>query len=318
MKSDFEKFREVINQSISVIDRSQRTEFTKIDIKNTIADFDDADSLLSRCEEITSKATRKARPKIRILHHFACSGGTIISKSIGALPNVFLLSEVHPTSTLHLGTGKPKYLPTDISSLVRYTNPPEFDSLAGNLFCSSIKVVNEHIEKYGGNVVLRDHTHADFCMGKICRKKSAVLEVLEDEFDILNLVTVRNPIDSFLSLSNNNWIHFTPGTFESYCKRYLIFISQFNQKQIIKYENFVAKPEKTIKKIANRLDLPFSDSFINTFPVIAVTGDSGRGGEYIEKRPRREISSLLAKEIKKSKSFKTLVKKLGYKTGVVE
>ena len=39
-------------------------------------------------------------PPIRVVHHWACSGGTIISRSLAQLPNVVLLSEVHPLAHL--------------------------------------------------------------------------------------------------------------------------------------------------------------------------------------------------------------------------
>ena len=37
-----------------------------------------------------------SRPFARAIHHFACSGGTVISKCVAAMPHVALLSEVNP------------------------------------------------------------------------------------------------------------------------------------------------------------------------------------------------------------------------------
>ena len=37
-----------------------------------------------------------SRPRIRLLHHLARSGGTVISRCLGAMDRVVLLSEIHP------------------------------------------------------------------------------------------------------------------------------------------------------------------------------------------------------------------------------
>ncbi len=39
---------------------------------------------------------------IRIIQHLSCTGGTLISKFLAAMPNVVLLNEVNPLSQLHL------------------------------------------------------------------------------------------------------------------------------------------------------------------------------------------------------------------------
>ena len=53
--------------------------------------------------------------KLRIINHWACSGGTIISKCIASFPNIVFLSEVHPYAYLRLSnTNERDYLPTDI------------------------------------------------------------------------------------------------------------------------------------------------------------------------------------------------------------
>ena len=35
-------------------------------------------------------------PTLRTIHHFACTGGTVISKCLAALPQVMLISEINP------------------------------------------------------------------------------------------------------------------------------------------------------------------------------------------------------------------------------
>lgn len=257
--------------------------------------------------------TNSNKPRLRVIHHFACSGGTLVSKCIAALPNVFLLSELHPSSTLHISRGKPRYLPSDIATQSRYAEVPNVQELANNIFKDSICLANEHIEAHGGNLVIRDHSHADFCVGETIAKKSEIVTLLKTEFNVLSVVTIRNPIDAYASLVKNNWVHFSPATFDEYCKRFWAFVSNYDDEVIFKYEDFVAKPEKVLKKIAKTIELDFDSSAIDIFSVFQVTGDSGRSGSYIEKRDRKELDEDFLKEIQSSEYFKKITKRFRYK-----
>ena len=124
----------------------------------------EAQSLLDRCEQIV--ANRNVKPQLRIIHHLACSGGTLVSKCLAALPNIYLLSELHPTTTLHQGGGKPKFLPADVTTQSRYANVPHIDTLAWKLFVSNIIQTYEHIGQYSGTLIIREHTHSDYCVGE--------------------------------------------------------------------------------------------------------------------------------------------------------
>lgn len=269
-------------------------------------------SLLEQCENLVLQ--NKAKPKLRIIHHLACSGGTLISKCIASLPNVYLISEVHPHSPLHMQTQKPQYRPTDIISLSRYANVPDSDKLAEQVFVSDIQILQKHVDEKGGIIVLRDHSHVDFCVSDEFVNKPSLMSILSTQFDLMPIVTVRHPIDSYLSLQNNGWVHFEPKTFDEYCRRYLAFISHFTSTRIMKYETFVKRPASEMKKLSNKLDLPFTESFMETFPAFAVTGDSGRGGEQIAARKRRPVSEDLIGEVNESKYFAKLIKKLKYKS----
>ncbi|MGQ8367489.1 hypothetical protein ACUNWE_19690 [Alteromonas sp. 1036] len=266
--------------------------------------------LISVCKKELQKQDQK--PTIRIIHHFACSGGTLVSKCVSALPNTFLLSELHPTSTLHIYSEKPAFMPTDVITMSRHANIPDLEDLAWKIFNANIAIANTHVESRGGHLVIRDHTHSDYCVGNKYVKRSSIVTNLEQDFNILRIATIRNPIDSYASLIKNGWEHHSPKGFEEYCKRFNSFVAEFNRHDIIKYEDIVRRPKYYIKRIARKLDLPYNDSFIDTFSAFKVTGDSGRASEKIEQRPRREMSPELKKEIRRSKSYKKIAKKFNY------
>ena len=274
--------------------------------------LNEAKSLIERCEKALEESRLNTKPTIRVIHHLACSGGTLVSKCLAALPNVFLLSELHPTSKLHMGGGKPKFLPADVITQARYAKVPDIDALAWKIFVNNIKTTENHVSRLGGHLVIREHTHSDFCVGDSFEKKSSVVEHLSSEFNVLRVATLRDPIDSYLSLLSNNWEHFEPKGFAEYCKRVNTFISEYTSEQVFKYEDFVEDPKESIQKIAKVLDLPFSDSFLDTFDILKVTGDSGRSSDTISPRSRREISKDLSKEMKNERHYKILKEKFNY------
>lgn len=311
--SDFKNIQSELKTALTLLDGYQKkqADSQQSNMQDNLV-ISETDSLLERCQRVVDAEDRQEKPKLRVIHHLACSGGTLISKCIGALPNVYVLSEVNPASLNHIGGGKPKFLPSDITTLSRYANIPQVQELADSLFRQNILTTNMHVIEHGGVLVLRDHTHSDYCVGSDHVDESKVVSTLSEDFDIIRLATIRHPVDAYLSLVKNNWEQHVPKGFEEYCKRFLKFTSQFYKRDIIKYEDIVSDPVKQLKKIAKKLDLPFSASFIDTFSTMQVTGDSGRSGAVIEERPRRPLSDEQIAMISSSKSFKKIAKKFNY------
>ena len=272
-------------------------------------------SLLQRCADLVGEE-KKEKPLIRVIHHLACSGGTLISKCISALPGTFLLSEVHPNTTIHLGAATPRFCPSDTTILARYANIPNIETLAKNIFRSNVDIINEHLNSLGGILVLREHSHSDYCIGKHVPPRSTLISLLEEKYEVLSLVTVRNPIDCYLSMRQNGWLHFEPSTFDEYCKRYMSFLKQFSSENIVKYEDFINEPDTQLAKMAHILQLPYTDTFKETFSIFKVTGDSGRSGETIEKKTRRSFSNEFGQEIKASTAYQTLRNELSYEDNI--
>lgn len=290
--------------------------FNLKNISQILSDYEAHDSLsFEMLNDLITKAELEVKavgkPVIREIHHLACTGGTLISKCINALPNTYILSEVHPLAERHVNLNKPDFRPTDIISLIKYTQVPFHEDLIKKVFESQIKLVNEEVQNNGGHLVLRVHSHTDF-NSEESRYSLTTTEILRDSFDILKLATVRHPVDSYLSLEANGWLHFSPATFEEYCRRYLLFIAEFKSSELIKYEDFVDDPVSITRSIAQRLCLPFDESFLSTFHLSKLTGDSGRSGYTIEPRPRKTLQDSFLKEIEESVSYHELVAKLAY------
>lgn len=261
-------------------------------------------SLLERCAAVVNADQANTKPTLRIIHHFACSGGTLISKCLAAQPNVFLLSELHPTTRLGMNINKAAYTPRDITTQAIYGRVHNVDELAEKLFVNGIIETEKHIREHGGYLVIRAHTHADYCTEKPVPDVDTLTRLLEPYFEIKHLVTVRNPIDSFISLRENGWVHFKPDSFDEYCRRLLKFLEPFDDGQIVKYEEFVEHPGELLKVCAKILKLPVSKGGFDYIDIFKISGDSGRSGSEIKARPRKSISGEYKQEILHSASFR--------------
>lgn len=290
MTSTFELFKNQLDDALALIDQTesfagQAKSSDLTHISSSVNTVVDTQSLLARCETVCNKHKPK-KPTIRIIHHLACSGGTLISKCISAMPNVYLLSEVHPYTDLAMGKDKPKYAPSDITSLTKYARIPNQKELAQKLFKNAIDEVYQHVNKLGGTLVLRDHTHADFHTKSPIPVRCTLVELLEDTYDLKSILTIRNPIDAYASLVKNGWVHFEPQSFDEYCRRLLCLVEQFEPEQIFKYEDFVKAPQELMQAMAKKLELPFDETFEDVFGIFKVTGDSGRSTDVIGERER--------------------------------
>ncbi len=306
-----------IKNSLALIDDALPSKSAK-KAELTLLDSDDfklalnTDSLLDRVNAICEQYASPQKPLIRVIHHLACSGGTLVSKCLSALPNVYLLSEVHPYTKLHLGVGKAKYAPSDLASLAKYANIPQADKISKEIFINSVKAINEQVERSAGSLILRDHTHSDYCVGDSVVGQPSVTSALENDFEVVSLITLRDPVDSYASLLKNNWLHFSPVSFDEYCARVLSFLNAYPEATVIKYEDFVSDPQTQMKLMCDALQLKYNDAFENVFDVFNVTGDSGRKSEYITPRGRRDLSIELTSEIKESSFFSVIQEKFGY------
>ncbi|MCT4579589.1 MAG: sulfotransferase [Donghicola sp.] len=269
-------------------------------------------SLLEQCQAVSAEIASRSR--LRMVHHFACTGGTLVSKCIAALPNIILASEIDPLSRLGAATAqdKPLFAPTDLIGGILNNPRNVSDAAITQIFKRSVAASLSALSSQGLTLVVRDHPHSHFCTSTEISARPTVREMLSDEVDVLSVVTVRHPLDSFLSLEHNNWIHFSPRTLDEYCRRYHLFLDRHAPLPLVKYEDFQDDPEKSLKEICKHLSIDYSPLALDTFWVIALSGDSGRKSRVISKRARRDINDKVLEEIGKSTQYEKLCLRLGY------
>lgn len=165
---------------------------------------------------------------VRTIHHLACTGGTIISKTLAAQPGVVMLSEVGPFVRMTFDPFDPLQqflgkLRADASILPAISR----EDIERETFVRRLVAVTDLARSAGRTLVLRDHAHSDF-MRKEPAAESSLLACLESAgLDTLSIVTIRDPIDSWLSTVEAGWKtpHLNP--FDEYCRRVIRFVDAF-------------------------------------------------------------------------------------------
>jgi hypothetical protein len=270
-------------------------------------------SLLEQCLELCAQRDAVTAEPVRTLHHFACTGGTLISKCVAAMPNTQLLSEVDPLSTLLLDPrGEPRMTPTDLSLLMRQSTRGVSDRLLVEMFLQNLELIHAETTRVGQRLVLRDHTHSLYCHGPRIPDRPGLRAIVASRFPVVSAVTVRHPLDSYLALTALGWISYSPLGLDEYCRRYLVFLADHADLPVLRYEDFLAAPESWVGELCGHLLLPYSADFASLFDAFRLTGDSGRGGREIASRPRREVGEGVAREAGESANYRRLLEKLRY------
>ena len=256
-----------------------------------------------------NQARANEKPVLRTIHHLACSGGTVISKCLAAMPFVALISEVNPLN--RFGS---EFEPTNpLLQLERsYRKLHTHDIIED--FTRQVAHANRICLQDDVDLVIRDHSHTDFCMGPGPAGACPISDYLNGEYELLSVVTVRHPLDSYLGLLAQGWEEqFSPSTLDEYSRRYQAFLDRYSLLPVLRYEDFCAQPEAFMKSLCNILEIGYSEGFLGRFGDVTLSGDSGRKGLLaIEPRPRREVPKWLQSEIASSIMYSKLLKRLGY------
>ena len=267
-------------------------------------------SLLDQCRLVVKETARQPEP-VRTLHHLACTGGTLIAKCIASMPNTQLLSEVEPHSPIPQ-TRRSKFAPTDVIGLLRNSSRGSDSELESKIFMAALEPLYEDCARKGLRLVMRDHAHSTYCTGPSVLESPNLRQLLSERYAVRSVVTVRHPLDSWLSLKHNEWVHFEPGTLDEYAARYLRFIADHEGLEIFRYEDFVDAPEQELEKICAALDIPYREGFQDLLPVHRFSGDSGRSSDFIGPRHRRTVPESVAEDARDSQSYKRICSRLGY------
>lgn len=266
-------------------------------------------SLLEQCGRLAGVGEEPAVEPIRTIHHFACTGGTLITKCLACSANIQVLSELDPLSSK---SSAGLFNPTDLIQLLQHGNRGISMKERLELFMAGFSALYDSATRKGLRLLIRDHTHSHFCVGGELPERPTLQRILSERFTLHSVLTVRNPLDSWLSLVNNGWVEFMPDTLDEYARRYLAFLDAYSATRIFKYEDFVENPDEILTGICAELRLPVPDDYQQLFGVHNFSGDSGRRGAVISSRERRPVTEEVLDSASASRSFQALCDKLHY------
>jgi hypothetical protein len=258
---------------------------------------------------------------LRIIHTLGGCGGTLLSRCLGVLPDVALLSEVNPASVKLFPTFDPLYQDSNWLHLLTASDAERFSGVdlgeIGN-FRTLIQVFYDRAKAHNRHLVIRDYSYIEF-VGAPFRadppRRLTLREAVPGSIPIASIALIRHPVAQWLSLSK----HVQPSVVSPswFCDAYAAFLRELAATPVFKYEEFVADPDHQLQSICGKIRLPFASSFREQFHQFdGVTGDFTRlRDSSISPPARKSVPAEVMEEFRSSESFHFILAKTGYRDG---
>lgn len=283
---------------------------------------------------MSADARPQARPVARLLHMMARSGGTIIAKCLGVMPGVAMLSEVHPAVSELVHTPVTKKNKNAVAVLWSFDPLRQADQWYGLLtaqdkdqiraarrvmrFDESIAMIERRARERGMSLIIRDWSHLDFLGEPFTAdppRRFAAVAALEQKFRLARAVTVRHPIDQWLSMRNLPMLRE-----EIALDLYLLGCRRFAEEAakigFVRFEDFAADPQRHVRELCERLEVAFDPGFEQRWAGYkTITGDiaGSRAQDRITPPPRRPVEPALLDRFAASADYRAAIEILGYR-----
>jgi hypothetical protein len=254
------------------------------------------------------------KPKIRILHNLARSGGTLVCKCIGSMSDVILLSEIHPLG-IHI------FNPiAQAHYWYNLVNREDFFGKQSMDFVEAIQLIERKCAENSKYLVIRDWAHLDFIGLPFLKQPTNRLllaDKLTRDFEIVQIALVRHPIDQWLS--SRILYAFQNVSLDKFLRGYLEFAKQIQPFGFIRYEDFTKEPEKEMRVLCEKLEITFDKDFILKWASNNnITGDTGKKsrGSVLNKivvLPRQAVERDLLRKFRENKDYRIALELLAYR-----
>lgn len=269
-----------------------------------------------------SDSSPPSKPAIRLLHHMARSGGTLISRCLGSMQGVCLLSEIHPDGTTHPKAKRYRLSPLKQAAewhgliapqdlKIFRNHPPSFQQI--------MWLIEERATARGLKLLVRDWSHMDW-IGKPFYQPAYESKLADcfKEYTVHRHCTVRHPIDQYLSLFKLGIIAKSDLTIDEYLEGMLQFSKLCHKIGFTRYEDLTHAPNPHLKHICAQLALDFDPSYIERWSSFKhITGDvsfSRGGAEAIRPLKRRAAPDDLVDQFRAREAYSQIKQLLGYET----
>lgn len=283
---------------------------------------------------MTSPATAAGdRPHVRIIHMMARSGGTIIAKCLGVMPRVVMLSEVHPAVASLVHQPRSRRNQNAMGVLWSFDPLRQADQWFGLLaredkdriraarrplsFAASIEMIARRADQQSKTLVLRDWSHLDYLGEPFTSSPPysfTMVRELEPSFRLTRAITVRHPIDQWLSMRNLPMIR-DEIPLEAYLRGCRRFAEEAAALGFTRFEDFARDPQVHARALCDRLGVDFDPGFEQRWSSYkTITGDvaGSRAQTAITLPPRREVDSALLDRFEANEDYRATIGLLGY------
>ena len=263
----------------------------------------------------------RTKPTVRLIHHMARSGGTLISRCLGSMDGVCLLSEIHPAGATSIQPAQYRINPFkqalqwhglfDQTDAKRFrTRPPSFQQL--------MWMIEQRASAKGLKLVVRDWSHLDWIGLPFTTPGfgSPLAAAFDGAYDVRRVCTVRHPIDQWLSLMKLPLVARSGLTIDAYLRGMLGFAKLCDEIGFVRYEDLTHDPDAHLRTICDALALDFDPGYAERWSTYdRITGDKqfSRGGaERIRPLERRPAEPGLADEFRANPAYAEIKALLGY------
>jgi len=251
-----------------------------------------------------------------VLGHAACTGGSLIYRIIVAtfdllglnevgIPRVSAINQFHP--------GDPEY------QLFAQEKISAFDF--SEIVFNRVTACEQRSET---RLLVREHSHSFFFNTPdpaIVPSGGAWFSDLYQQrysVQLPCLVSVRNPVDSWLGF-RRNFPHQSPVEFDEYCRLYCEYLQKIDTQNaelgcflVFKYEDLIDEPQRVIDQIADHIGEARKPADLSLVGKRLGSGNSGRVSTELVQRSRRPFSRKFVNEAEQSVHYSNLCARLGY------
>src|SRR5262245_17723589 len=138
---------------------------------------------------------------LRLIHNLGGCGGTLLSRCLGVLPRVALMSEINPLAVHFFAEFSPLYQDRQWLHLLSDEEVARFSSLdlgQNENFCQVIGALHRRAELEGRDLILRDYNYVDFIgIPFVARppRRRVLYDALPPDIPTRAIAFVRDPID---------------------------------------------------------------------------------------------------------------------------
>lgn len=264
---------------------------------------------------------------ISVFHSLGRSGGTIISRCLGAMESIILLSEIHPKGVELMSKAYGEitaalFSPTIQAKCWHQLLDPrlhKYDFLPSSTdqFLENIANIHTEVLSRKKTLVIRDWSFIDFVGFPFCEPvfRDSLSEILGGLFTLNHISLIRHPIDQWISIGKVPAFNEMP--LHVFLTGYLSFLKLYEKHPIIKYEDFTLNPERTLKRMTNILDVKYDRDWNKKWTsYIKITGDEAAKRlevKEIKIKPRPYVSDSFLHSIKQSVAYQEILEITGYK-----